>query len=126
MPFVHVRSLPFERPLDVASVLQAVAHDLAAATGVAARHVTATWSFLAPGHYAVGGEVATHQPEGSHPVLVELLAPDLHPPESVETMLATVAQCIARSAGVPLENVFVHYRAVPSGTVFDGGEIVRW
>jgi hypothetical protein len=41
-------------------------------------------------------------------------------------MLAAVGASVARHAGVPLGNVFVRHRAAASGSVFDGGEVVRW
>ena len=126
MPFIHVRSLPLEPTRDIAAVLEGLIRDFADGTGIGLEHVTATWDLLPAGHYAVGGRAAQRQPERSHPVLVDLTAPDFNPPELVETMLRTVAASIARRAGVPLDNVFVLHREARSGMVFDAGEIVRW
>ena len=126
MPFIHIRSLPPARPLDVPAALEGLSRDFAAATGVGLDHVTATWSFLEAGHYAVGGQAAAEQPAETHPVLVELLAPDFNAAEKVEAMLTAVAEGLARHAGVPRGNIFIDAREARSRRVFDAGEIVRW
>ena len=126
MPFIHIKSLPFDPPIDAGPALMVVSREFAAATGVDLEHVTATWEFLAPHHYAVAGETAASQVPDSHPVLVDLLAPDFNSPETVQTMLEAVAQSIARVSGVASQNVFVNYREAHAGQVLDAGEIVRW
>ena len=126
MPFIHVKSLPFDEPRDVGTVLEGLTLDFAEATGVGLEHVTATWEFLPEGNYAVAGSAALHQPQASHPVLVELVAPDFNSTEDVETMLETVASSISKRAKVQKDNIFISYRDVGSGMVFDRGEVVRW
>lgn len=126
MPFIHIKSLPLGDHVDVSAVLAGVTRDFVRATGIDGAHVTCTWELLAPGHYAVAGKSAVRQPRDSHPVLVDLLAPDVHSAGAVETMLATVAASIAEHAGLSAENVFVNYRPAHSGAVLDAGEIVRW
>ena len=61
----------------------------------------------------------------SHPVLVELVAPDSNSPEDVEKMLKVAALSISKRIKVEMDNIFIIYRGVSSGTVFDKGEIVR-
>ncbi|HXH02232.1 MAG TPA: hypothetical protein VNN09_02820 [Candidatus Competibacteraceae bacterium] len=126
MPFIHIKSLPFETAFDVAAVVEGITHDFSAATGIGLEHVTATWLFLSPGHYAVAGSAAAQQPQSSHPVLVDLLAPDFNPPEVVEKMLNCVASSIAKRIGIPRSNIFINYQAAHSGMIFDAGEVVRW
>ena len=126
MPFIHVKSLPFDEPRDVRAVLESLTRDFAESTSIEQEHVTATWEFLPEGHYAVAGSAALRQPQASHPVLVELVAPDFNSPEDVETMLETVALSISKRAKVQKGNIFISYRGVGSGTAFDRGEIVRW
>lgn len=126
MPFIHIRSLPSARPSDVGAALEGLSRDFAAATGVGLEHVTATWSFFEPGHYAVAGCAAAEQPAETHPVLVELLAPDINSAETVETMLTAIAEGLVRHAGVSSGNLFVNAREARSGRVFDAGGIVRW
>ena len=126
MPFIHVRSLPFEEPLDVSALVESLTKDFAKATGVGLEHVTATWDFLPAGQYAVAGKAAQRQPRGSHPVLVDLLAPDFNSSDDVEGMLHSVASSISKRAKVPIVNIFINYRQAVSGAVFDAGEVVRW
>jgi phenylpyruvate tautomerase PptA (4-oxalocrotonate tautomerase family) len=126
MPFIHIQSLPFEPAIDMAPVVEALTRDFAKGTGVGLAHVTATWAFLPAGHYAVAGKAAAHQPQATHPVLVDLLSPDFDGPEAIETMLKVVAASIARHTGVPPGNIFINHRAAQAGRVFDGGEVVRW
>jgi hypothetical protein len=126
MPFIHVKSLPFDRLFDASRALEGITKDFAKEAGIALEHVTATWEFLAPGHYASAGSAASRQPRGSHPILVDLLAPDLNSGARVKKMLAAVASSISKRAGVPVTNIFVNFRHARSGMVFDAGEIVRW
>jgi phenylpyruvate tautomerase PptA (4-oxalocrotonate tautomerase family) len=126
MPFIHIKSLAFEKAFDVQSVVEALTLDFSKGTGIGPEHITATWTFLSPGHYAVGGKAAQYQPAESHPVLVELLAPDFNTAETVEKMLMTVASSLSRHTEIPRKNIFIVYRQAHSGMVFDAGEIVRW
>ena len=126
MPFVHVRSLPVPPPFDATLAVRAVSAEVARAAAVDERHVTVTWQTLAPGHYASGGETAAEQPRATHPVLVDLLAPEFYAEERIEAMLRAVAAAVSREARVADENVFVDFRSAASGRVLDGGDVVRW
>ncbi|WP_148717384.1 hypothetical protein [Chitinolyticbacter meiyuanensis] len=126
MPFIHIQALPFESAFDVASAIEAFSVDFAEAAGVGLEHITVTWRWLEPGHYAVGGRSAQRQPRGSHPLLVELVTPDFHPPATVEKMLQVLADSLARRTGLPVDNVFIQHRRAKAGRVFDAGQIVRW
>ncbi len=126
MPFIHIKSLPLLEETDTAALLEQLSVDFAAATGIGVEHVTATWTWLEPGHYAVGGQAAREQPAGSHPLLVDLLTPDFNTDEDVARMLNAVADSLAARAGVARDNIFINQRAAHGGRVFDAGEIVRW
>lgn len=109
MPFSHVRSLSPGGRFESGEAVRAVSHDFAAAAGTDEQHVTVTWQILEPGHYSHAGQTAAEQPEDSHPVLVELLAPEFHPPQHVEEMLEATADAVARASGVDAANVFVEF-----------------
>ena len=126
MPFVHIRSLTVGGDFRAADAVRTISAEFAAGAGVDEQHVTVTWQTFEPGHYASAGETATAQPVGSHPVLVELLAPDSNSGARIEQMLQVVAAAVAAQAGVEPGNVFVHFHPARSGQVFDRGEIVRW
>jgi phenylpyruvate tautomerase PptA (4-oxalocrotonate tautomerase family) len=126
MPFIHIKSLPFDRSFNVTSVLEGLSKDFAKGTGLGLQYVTATWEFFPAGHYAVAGKAESHQPENSHPVLVDLLSPDFNSPEKVEKMLHIVASSISKRAKLPISNIFINHRQAHSGMVFDAGEVGRW
>ena len=126
MPFIHIRSLPFDPPLDVSAAVTAISVEFATATQIDIEHVTVGWEFLSPGHCAVAGVTAHRQRPDSHPVLVAVLAPDFNDSDRVETMLRTLAASIVRVSGVLPGNVFINYREAHSGQVFDAGDVVTW
>mgnify|MGYP000197401164 CR=1 FL=1 len=126
MPFIHVKSLPFEQTIEMSTLVQGLTKDFAKDTGIGLEHVTATWELLAPGHYAVAGKTFAKQPATSHPVLVDLLSPDFNSPEEIENMLRVIAARISKRALIPLNNIFINHRQAHSARVFDAGEIVRW
>ena len=126
MPFIHIRSLPIAAGFDAGRAVRAVSSEFAAALALDERHVTVTWQTLEPDHYASAGQTAATQPPGSHPVLVELFAPDFNAPERVETMLEVAAGAVAAQAAVEPGNVFAEFRPARSGRVFEEGRLAHW
>ena len=126
MPFIRIKSLPQAGSVDIPEALEAISRDFAQTCGVDIEHITATWEYFEPGHYAVAGESSQRQPRRSHPLLVTLFAPDFHEDDKIASMLKTIAAAIARHCDVEERNIFVHYLPARSGQVFDDGEIVRW
>jgi hypothetical protein len=126
MPFIHIRSLPLDSGLDMGAAVEGITIDFAQGTGIELEHVTATWSFLPGGHYAIAGKAALRQPASSHPVLVDLLAPDFNDAAQIEKMLRVVAESISKRTKVAKGNIFIHHQEARSGSVFDNGTVVRW
>ncbi len=126
MPFIHIKSLPFEKSVEIKTVLEGISEDFSHETEIALEHVTATWEFFLPGHYAVAGKSEEQQPGKSHPILVDLLTPDFNDAKTVERMLKCIAKSLAKRAGVLRDNIFINHRHAHSGMVFDNGKIVRW
>lgn len=126
MPFIHIKSLPFEKPIDVSGVIVGISNDFAKTVGVEVEHITVTWEFLQPGHYASAGRISLYKPDDSHPVLVDLLAPDFNSQSQIELMLLATADSISKHAQVSRQDIFINYRQAHSGMVYDAGEIVRW
>ncbi len=126
MPFIHIKSLPPVDEPDITALLEGLCADFARDTGIGIEHVTATWEWLEPGHYAVGGKSAREQPADSHPLLVDLLVPDFNADDDVERMLVAIAGSLAARAGAARGNIFINQRDARSGRVFDAGDIVRW
>ena len=126
MPFIHIKSLPPSESLVIQNLLENLAREFAEALEIDLEHVTTTWQTLAPGHYAVAGVAAANQPANTHPILIDLLAPDFNSTETIEKMLGAIADIFSRLSGIAETNIFIHYRAAHSGQVFDAGEIVHW
>ena len=127
MPLICIKSLPFEDECDVPAMIKGITSDLARATEVSIEHITVTWEYIQARHYAVAGLMPASQPQnGSHPILVDLHAPSFHKMDSVEAMMESVAFSISKRSGVSFSNIFINYRKVNSGHVFDHGEVIRW
>ncbi|MCG7872727.1 MAG: hypothetical protein N0C88_07235 [Candidatus Thiodiazotropha lotti] len=126
MPFIHIKSLPFEQQRNISRILQRVTEDFSTVSGIDKQHITVTWDILSAGHYAVAGEVADFQPESGHPLLVELLLPDFNSSEAIAEYIKAVAESLSRHTQVPINNLFINCRLARSGQVFDAGEMVYW
>ena len=126
MPFIHIRSLPLVRSIEVPQVLKGIAEDVSREMEIDLRHIHTTWEYYAAEHYARGIATYEQQPLSEHPILVALLTPDTHSDESVQRMLHTIASSIAEGAQFPLSNIFIHHQEARSGRVFDEGDIVTW
>ncbi len=126
MPFIHIKSLPFERPLDVPAVITGISRDFAEENAIPLEHVHVTWEYIAAGHFAKGDHAPDLQPEGSHSVLVDLLTPSFNAMETIGTMLRTLARSISVRAQIPPHKVFINHRQAFSGMVFDDGDVVEW
>lgn len=126
MPLIHISSLPFPEPLDTEAVLAGLTERFALEAGVDREHVTATWSYFQPGHYAVASQTPQTQPSDSHPLLVDLLVPDFTTAARVEALLPIVANALADLTGLSVQNVFINCRKAVSGRVWDDGGVARW
>jgi len=126
MPFIHIKSLPFETPPDVPAVITGICKEFAEANNIPVEHVHATWEFFKPGHYAKGNRAPASQPQSRHAVLVDLLTPDFNDPATVQKMLRTLANSLAVQANVSIRNIFINHRQAHSQMVFDDGDVVKW
>ena len=117
-----ILSVPRRRSFGIESIFR----DYAIEIGVALEHVTATWPFFLPEHYAVAGVAAQPQVAPSHPVLVTLRMPDFVPQAEIEQSLLALASSISERAQVPLNAIFINHEQAHSGRVFDAGKLVRW
>jgi phenylpyruvate tautomerase PptA (4-oxalocrotonate tautomerase family) len=126
MPLIHIKSLPFEQELDIPLIIEMVSRDLSQQLDIPAEHITVTWEYLQIGHYAHNNKVCDHQPNASHPVLIDLLAPDFHSEATIGKMLRHIAVSISKHTNISDSNIFINCRCAHSGRVFDNGEIVHW
>ncbi|MDH5258617.1 MAG: hypothetical protein OEX07_11435 [Gammaproteobacteria bacterium] len=126
MPFIQIKSLPFEKALDVSNIILAINRDFASVNNLAIYHVHTTWEYFQPGHYAKGEDAPEFQPNASHPVIVDLLTPDFNKAEVIELMLSSLAKSIVTHTNINRNNVFINHRYARSGMVFDDDAIVKW
>ncbi len=130
MPFIQIKSLPFEDAFDVSEAVLAITKDFSEGNDIPAFHVHTTWEFYLPGHYAKGEAAPDYHPVAvqppSHPLIVDLLTPDFNDADTIEKMLVTLANSIANHAPVSLDRIFINHRQARSGMVFDDGKVVKW
>lgn len=126
MPYIHVRSLPFKQAIDIGETVETLSNDFSNDTGIAIEHITVTWAFLSPGCYAFSGKAADAMERNTHPILVDIAAPDFHNLDQREVMMSSIASTLSKVADVAVSNVFVHYTPIESGNAFDGGQVLHW
>jgi len=126
MPFIHIKSLPLQKTLDVPCVIEGITQDFSEKTSVKLSHVHTTWEFFLPKHYAKGDKTPEYQPDANHPLIVDLLTPDFIDAKVVALMLETIAESISKRAAFQKNNIFINHRQAHSTMVFDDGEIVCW
>ena len=126
MPFIHIKSLPFEGQCDVSEIITGIADDFSEKTGIDVMHIHTTWEFYAPGHYAKGNKAEKFQPKCNYPIIVDLLTPDFNDLKTIEIMLNSIASSISERVNFSLNNIFINHRQAQSNMVFDDGKIVKW
>ena len=126
MPFIHIKSLPFEEQLDMASTIRKIATDFSDKTGVKLDHIHTTWEFYKPGYYAKGDLVSEFQTKNNFPIIVDLLTPDFNDLKVIEVMLESIASSVSEQIDFPRNNIFINHRQAYSGMVFDDGKVVKW
>ena len=126
MPFIHIKSLPFEEKIDISSAIKNIAIDFSENTGIQLFHIHTTWEFYQPGHYAKGDKVSEYQPKKHYPIIVDLLTPDFNDSADIEIMLESIANSISKNIRLPRNNIFINNRQAQSTMVFDDGQVVKW
>ena len=126
MPFIHIKSLPFDEKIDIAHIIISIANDFSDETGIKLDHIHTTWEFYQPGHYAKGNKVSEYQPKNQYPIIVDLDIPDFIDLEKIEVMLESIANSISTNVSFPRNNIFINTRYARRSMVFDDGQIVKW
>ena len=123
MPVIQIQALPQQPEPDIPQLLALLCLAVAEGVGMPADYVSATWQTIPPGRYAVGGITVMTQPRATHPVIVEFLAFETDDPEEIRKLLRIAGSTLEQTLGLP-GNVFITFRSVRSGEVYDGGEVV--
>ena len=126
MPFIHIKSLPFEEKFDIPNTIKNVAVDFSENNDIQLCHIHTKWEYYQPGYYAKGDKISDFQPKNHYPIIVELLTPDNYDLKIIQIMLECIANSISIHTGFPKNNIFIRSRVAKSNTVFDDGKIAEW
>lgn len=126
MPFIHIKCLPQAGNFDLQSVMKQLSNRFAREMDLHEKSITVIWEVLKPDCYLNNGQLASEQPQDSHPVIVDLLVPDFNSQPRIEKMMECIVEVLAVTLAIPIGNVFVNCRLALSGMVMDNGEIVKW
>ncbi|MGF1728112.1 hypothetical protein [Photobacterium kasasachensis] len=126
MPLVRIKSLPFDHEVPVPQVISALSQAISDAANIEQQHIMVTWEYLAQSHYAHHGKVAANQPINTHPLLIDLIAPNFNTEEQIASMLELIAHTIAEQVPIAKNNIFINFTPAYSDGVYDEGHIVEW
>lgn len=125
MPVIEIKALQQKEWISVPIVLKKLATKIAQVIGDQDKKVWATWDTVKPEHYVEGTVESPHQPAGTHPPIVKIIAFEGRPQELIDKMMAAVAELLVKELELEAGNVFITYQELPSGHVFDGGKVVK-
>lgn len=106
MPYLRVCSGPL--PVEAASLTDGLRADLVRETGIASEHFVVLWQLAQP---APGG------PQ----LVVDVVVPDLHPPERVGVLLEAAARSLGAQLDLEPEAIFAVASFAHSGMVHHAG-----
>ncbi len=123
MPVIEIRALPQREGVRGEAVLGAVARSVADLLGETPSGTWALWEEIPAGSYSEGGDAPAVQPPSTHPPLVRVTAFEGRPADVVASILATVAETLARELRLEPGNVFVRYEEQRAGRLYTGGVV---
>ncbi|MCW8328537.1 hypothetical protein MD588_06925 [Photobacterium sp. SDRW27] len=126
MPLVRIKSLPFEQEVQIPQVLSVLSQAVSDAGNIEQHHIMVTWEYLSKSHYAHNGQVADSQPINTHPLLVDLIAPNFNTEKQIAAMLELIANTIAEQVPIAKNNIFINFTPAYSDGVYDEGHVVEW
>jgi phenylpyruvate tautomerase PptA (4-oxalocrotonate tautomerase family) len=126
MPFIKIKSLKFEKPINIGEIIVNLSKEFSGKVGIDLEHIHVIWEYLDPDHYAMAGKTTKEQPLKTHPILVDLLVPEFIEPDKIKMMLESVAESISCHSGIPIKNIFINCAYAHSEMVFDSGKLEKW
>ncbi|GAB6261328.1 4-oxalocrotonate tautomerase family protein [Photobacterium sp. CCB-ST2H9] len=126
MPLIRIKSLPFAGDVEVNVALGRLSQAISDATQIPQQHIMIVWEYLPAGHYVHGGLQANQQPSNSHPILVDMVAPNFNTEAQIAAMLELIAGNLSKSLPVAQNNIFINYIPAYSDGVYDDGHVVEW
>jgi len=126
MPIIRINSLSLSESLDMKQVMQALSSGISRDVRIEQAQLSISWQIIAANHYIAKGEVAETQPSHSHPILVELLMPEVLSKDLSEKIMHSLAHRLGKELNFPVSNIFIYERQLASQQVFEKGMIANW
>ena len=126
MPIIRISSLPLSETLDMKQVMQALSSGISRDVRIEQAQLSLSWQITAANHYIAKGELAETQPSHSHPILVELLMPEILSKDLSEKIMHSLAHRLGKELNFPVSNIFIYERQLASQQVFEKGMIANW
>ena len=126
MPIIRISSLSLSESLDMKQVMQALSSGISRDVRIEQAQLSISWQIIAANHYIAKGEVAETQPSHSHPILVELLMPEVLSKDLSEKIMHSLAHRLGKELNFPVSNIYIYERQLASQQVFEKGMIANW
>lgn len=126
MPIIRISSLPLSENLDMKQVMQALSSGISRDVRIEQAQLSLSWQIISADHYIAKGEVAETQPSHTHPILVELLMPEVLSKDLSEKIMHSLAHRLGKELNFPVSNIFIYERQLASRQVFEKGMIANW
>jgi hypothetical protein len=126
MPIIRISSLPLPDTLDMKRVMQALSSGVSRDVRIEQAQLSLTWQFIQENHYIAKGELVDKQPSHTHPILVELLVPEVLSKDLTEKIMHSLAHRLGKELNFPVSNIFIYERQLTSNQVFENGMLANW
>ncbi|CCK75464.1 MAG: hypothetical protein KBT75_09820 [Oleispira antarctica] len=126
MPIIRISSLALSDNLDMKQVMQALSSGISRDVRIEQAQLSLSWQIIEANHYIAKGEVAETQPSHTHPILVELLIPEVLSKDLSEKIMHSLAHRLGKELNFPVSNIFIYERQLASQQVFEEGMIANW
>ena len=126
MPIIRISSLALSDNLDMKQVMQALSSGISRDVRIEQAQLSLSWQIIEANHYIAKGEVAETQPSHTHPILVELLMPEVLSKDLSEKIMHSSAHRLGKELNFPVSNIFIYERQLASQQVFEEGMIANW
>lgn len=126
MPIIRINSLPLADSLDMKQVMQALSSGVSRDVRIEQAQLSICWQFINENHYIAKGELAEKQPSHTHPILVDLLVPEVLSKDLTEKIMHSLAHRLGKELNFPVSNIFISERKLQSSQVFERGMLANW
>jgi hypothetical protein len=126
MPIIRINSLPLADNLDMKQVMEALSSGVSRDVRIEQAQLSICWQYIAENHYIAKGALAEKQTSQTHPILVELLVPDVLSKDLTEKIMHSLAHRLGKELNFPVTNIFIYERKLQSNQVFEKGMLANW